>query len=219
MPVRVLDARGDGDARTIARGLRFAARHGAKVINMSFNFDPGVRAAQIPRVLNAIAYARRRGATIVAATGNEGAPSVAYPARDPRVIAVGATTEHGCRATFSNRGTGIDLTAPGGGSDAALAGDPDCAPGREGRSIYQVTLRARHPDRYGIPVGLIGTSMATPHVAAAAALVIATRTAGTRPSPEAVATRLETTARDLGAPGPDADYGAGLVDAAAATAP
>jgi serine protease len=188
------------------------------VINMSFNFDPGVRSVQIPEVLGAIAYARRRGATVVAATGNEAARSVAYPARDPRVIAVGATTEHGCMAAFSNHGTGIDVVAPGGGSDASLGGDPNCVPGREGRAIYQVTLAHRNPDRYGVPVGDMGTSMATPHVAATAALVIATRVAGPHPSPAAVAARIERTARDLGAPGADTAYGSGLVDAAAATA-
>jgi serine protease len=61
--------------------------------------------------------------------------------------------------------------------------------------------------------------MATPHVAATAALVLATRAAGASPSPDAVAARLEHTARDLGRPGYDTAYGWGLVDAAAATAP
>jgi serine protease len=219
MPVRVLDAAGGGDAVAIARGLRFAARHGAKVINLSLNFDPGVRSAQIPQVLSAIAYARRRGAVMVAASGNEDSPSVAYPARDSRVLAVGATTENGCVAGFSNRGAGIDLVAPGGGDDDALPGDPNCVTGRTGRSIYQVTLTARRPDRFGIPLDFMGTSMAAPHVAATAALVIATRAAGEHPSPDAVAARIRQTTRDLGTAGYDTTYGWGLVNAAAATAP
>jgi serine protease len=218
MPVRVLDAAGDGDAATIAAGIRFAARHGAKVINMSFNFDPGTRAAQIPRVLAAIGYARRRGAVVVAAAGNEGAPTVAYPARDPRVIAVGATTEFGCLSSFSNRGAGLDLVAPGGGSDAALPADADCVAGRSGRSIYQVTLEWPSTRRFGIGLDFVGTSMATPHVSAASALVIATGAAGPHPSPTAVTARLERTARDLGTPSYDANYGWGLLDAGAATA-
>jgi serine protease len=217
MPVRVLDAAGDGDAVAIARGLRFAARHGAKVINLSLNFDPGVRPAQIPQVLSALAYARRRGALVVAAAGNEDSPSVPYPARDSRVLAVGAITENGCVASYSNRGVGIDLVAPGGGDDDALPDDPDCVAGRTGRSIYQVTLAGRR-DRFGIGLDYIGTSMATPHVAATAALVIATRTAGPHPSPAAVAARIEQTARDLGSPGRDTTYGWGLVNAAAASA-
>jgi serine protease len=218
MPVRVLNSAGDGDAATIAAGIRFAAARGAQVINMSFNFDPGVRAAQIPQVLAAIAYARHRGAVLVAAAGNEGTPTVAYPARDPDVIAVGATTELGCLSNFSNRGAGLDIVAPGGGADAPLAGDPDCVAGRSGRSIYQVTLEWPSTRRFGIGLDYVGTSMATPHVSAAAALVIATGTAGRMPSPQAVTARLETTARDLGAPGYDPDYGWGLLDAGAATA-
>ena len=61
--------------------------------------------------------------------------------------------------------------------------------------------------------------MAVPHVAATAALVIATGTAGPNPTPAAITRRLESTARDLGAKGYDQSYGWGLVDAAAATAP
>ena len=218
MPVRVLDSAGDGNAATIAAGIRFAARHGANVINMSFNFEPAIRAAQIPQVLAAIGDAQRRGALLVAAAGNEGAPTVAYPARDPRVIAVGATTEFGCLASFSNRGAGLDLVAPGGGSDAALPEDSDCVQGRSGHSIYQVTLESPSTRRFGIGLDFVGTSMATPHVSAAAALVIATGAAGPHPSPTAVTARLERTARNLGAPGYDPDYGWGLLDAGAATA-
>ncbi len=61
--------------------------------------------------------------------------------------------------------------------------------------------------------------MATPHVSAAAALVIATGIVGRRPSPDAVEKRLESTARDLGTPGYDSRYGYGLLNAAAATQP
>jgi serine protease len=68
-------------------------------------------------------------------------------------------------------------------------------------------------------VGYQGTSMAAPHVAAAAALVIASGVLGDDPSPDDVADRLEETARDLGAPGHDRIYGWGLLDAAAATSP
>jgi serine protease len=66
--------------------------------------------------------------------------------------------------------------------------------------------------------GYVGTSMAAPHVAATAALVIASGVLGPDPSPIAVQRRLEATARDLGAPGRDHLYGWGLVDAAKATA-
>jgi serine protease len=61
--------------------------------------------------------------------------------------------------------------------------------------------------------------MATPHVSGTAALMIASGVLGPRPSPGAIEARLKATARDLGAPGPDDRYGAGLVDATAATTP
>jgi serine protease len=61
--------------------------------------------------------------------------------------------------------------------------------------------------------------MAVPHVSATAALVIASGVLGANPSPDAVERRLETTARDLGQPGPDRRYGYGLIDAGAATDP
>ena len=73
--------------------------------------------------------------------------------------------------------------------------------------------------RFGLPSGYQGTSMATPHVSAAAALVIATGIIGRRPSPDAVTKRLEATAHDLGTPGYDSRYGYGLLNAAAATQP
>jgi serine protease len=71
--------------------------------------------------------------------------------------------------------------------------------------------------RFGLPGDYMGTSMAAPHVSAAAALVIASGVLGPDPSPAAVEARLKTTARDLGLGGPDAHYGAGLLDAARAT--
>jgi serine protease len=71
--------------------------------------------------------------------------------------------------------------------------------------------------RFGIPGTYEGTSMAAPHVSAAAALAIASGLLGERPSPGAIASWLERTARDLGPPGHDDVYGAGLVDARAAT--
>jgi serine protease len=220
MPVRVLDTQGEGEASTIAEGVMFAVRHGAQVINLSLEFSPGVTAADIPELIEAIRYARRHRVLVVAAAGNEGHAAIAYPAKAPDVIAVGATTEHGCLASYSNDGSGLTLVAPGGGADADLPGDPNCHPELPpGRDVYQVTFTGSSPRRFGLPTGYEGTSMATPHVAATAALIIASGVLGRHPTPAQLTARLRTTATRLGGGGDERLYGAGLVNAAAATAP
>jgi serine protease len=216
MPVRVLDASGSGYPSQIAQGIRFAANHHARVINMSLNFSPRTDIGQISDVTRAIDYAHKRGSLVVAAAGNNGTDGVAYPARAKHALAVAATTENGCLASYSDFGTGIDLAAPGGGSDANLPYDVNCRAGRVGRPIYQMTFRPGSFSEFGEAQDT-GTSMATAHVSAAAALVIASGVLGNRPTPDAVQRRLELTARDLGTPGYDTRYGWGLVDAATAT--
>jgi serine protease len=220
MPVRVLDSQGEGEASTIAEGVRYAVKHGAQVINLSLEFSSGVTASDIPELIEALRYARRRGVLVVAAAGNEAHSAIAYPARAPDVIAVGATTEHGCLADYSNDGSGLTLVAPGGGADANLPGDPNChAESPAGRDVFQETFTGSSPRRFGLPTGYEGTSMAAPHVAATAALIIASGILGKHPSPVQLVARLRATARKLGGGGDEALYGAGLVDAAAATAP
>ena len=222
MPVRVLDSEGDGDASVIARGVRFAVSHGARVINLSLEFPTGITASDIPELISALRYANRHGVVVAAAAGNEAHAAAAFPARAPSVVAVGASTEHGCLASYSNYGTGVTLVAPGGGPDATLPGDPNCHPeAPPGQDIFlrRDLRRAPSPLKFGIPGGYEGTSMATPHVAAAAALIIASRVLGRHPTPAEVIARLKATARPLGGPGDSKLYGAGLLDAAAATAP
>ncbi len=219
MPVRVLDAEGNGDSLTIARGIRWAATHGARVINLSLEFDLSVTADQIPDVINAIDFAHHRGIIVVAAAGNDTADQLAYPAADPQTVSVGATTRDRCLAAYSNTGPGLDLVAPGGGDDASVPGDANCHPGRQLPDVFQETLLyPNDPIDFGLPNGWYGTSMAAPHVAAAAALVIASGVLGARPSPAAVLARLEKTATPLGpAPHPSQAYGYGLLNVAAAT--
>jgi serine protease len=222
MPLRVLDAHGEGDAAAIARAIRYAARNGAKVVNMSLEFDSSITAAQIPDIVSAIRYAHHLGSVVVGAAGNAAETAVAYPARTTYVISVGGTTEHGCQADYSNSGSGLDVVAPGGGQDAPLVDDPadqaNCHPDQHGRDIYQVTFT--HDVRtFGLPSNYEGTSMACPHVSAIAAMIIATGVLGKDPTPLAVEARIKQTARDLGPPGPDRRYGIGLVDAAAALNP
>jgi serine protease len=219
MPVRVLNSEGEGDASTIAEGVRFAVRHGARVINLSLEFLPGVTSGDIPELIEALRYAYRKGVTVVAAAGNESHAAIAYPARAPHVIAVGATTEHGCLAAYSNDGSRLTLVAPGGGADADLPGDPNCRPEQSpGRDISQMTFTGPSPRVFGFPGGYQGTSMAAPHVSATVALIIAARVLGSRPTVAQITARLRATARKLGDPADSSLYGAGLLDAAAATA-
>jgi serine protease len=220
MPVRVLDDAGEGDASVIAEGIRYAVRHHARIINMSLEFSNDVHASDIPELISALRYARRHRVIVVAAAGNEDSTNIPYPARGPAVIAVGASTEHGCLAAYSNHGAGIALVAPGGGADANLPGDPNCNPvAPSGRDIFQMTFTGSSPDVFGFPIGYEGTSMATPHVAATAALILAARLLGANPTPAQVTARLKGTARPLGGTADRRVYGAGLLDAAAATAP
>jgi serine protease len=220
IPVKVLNRDGDGDEDAIATGIRYAADRGADIINLSFEFGSATSAAQqIPRIAAAVRYARRQGAVIVGAAGNTSFAKVAYPAALPGIISVGGVTEHSCLAEYSNYGDGLDLVAPGGGEDAPLlGGQPGCTPqGPHGRTIVQLAF-TRKNKRFRYPVTYEGTSMAAAHVSATAALVIASGVLGPDPSAKAVEQRLKDTARDLGVPGNDRRYGAGMIDAGAATA-
>ncbi|MHB1860480.1 MAG: S8 family serine peptidase [Solirubrobacteraceae bacterium] len=218
MPVRVLDARGEGEASTIAKGVRFAVNHGAQVINLSLVFSASVTAAEIPELLSAIAYAHAHGVVLVAAAGNNASTDVPYPARDRFVISVGASTEYGCLASYSDYGPHVDIVAPGGGSNARLPQDSNCSAAGTGRDVFQETFLGSNPRVFGLPGGYEGTSMAAPDVSATAALVIASGVLGAHPSPAAVRYRLEQTARPLGGPAYERDFGHGLLDAAAASA-
>ncbi|MDK2931786.1 MAG: serine protease [Bacillota bacterium] len=187
MPLKVTDDSGSGylDLSMIIEALRYAADHGANVVNMSFQIG-GATTGEDPFMDQAIEYAYNKGVTMVAAAGNDGEPWVAYPARDPRVIAVGAVGPDLARATWSNYGSEVDVVAPG--ADIL--------------STWPTNSFANAS----------GTSMATPHVAGLAALMIASGVRG----PAAVAKALHETAMDLGSPGRDSEYGWGVVNAHAA---
>jgi serine protease len=227
MPLRVLDFEGRGYPGTIARAIRYAVSHGANIINLSLELYDAPPAPPIPRsvtasrsVRSALAEARSAGVLVVAAAGNSFDSRVPGKRYDTLALNVGGTTEHGCLGSYSNHGPGVDVVAPGGGADATIAGDPDCQPTLpSGRDISGVSFPTGEPRHFEILPRFRGTSTAAPHVTGVAALVIASGVLGRRPTPAALERHIERTARDLGAPGRDRFYGAGIVDATAATAP
>ena len=199
MPVRVLEPDLSGSPRTIARGLRFAADHGADVANLSIAGPSPSRPLE-----DAIAYASSKGVTVVAAAGNDAVDSVSFPAAYPQVLAVGALLRDRGRAYYSNYGRALDLVAPGGDREAYEGG---------GDGVLQQTLRGG-PSTFCYCF-MASTSAAAAQVSGAAALLVAS---GRADSPDDVRSALLSSARDLGPRGRDAEYGAGLVQASSALA-
>ncbi|MGQ3683599.1 MAG: S8 family serine peptidase [Candidatus Loosdrechtia sp.] len=206
MPVKVLNKDGLGTYANIAEGIYFATDNGAQVINMSFGSTSESKTLE-----NALAYAYGKGITIVCAAGNQGRtgndeddPPVYPAAYNAYCIAVGATRYDEKRSYYSNRGSYIDITAPGG--DLYVDQNKD----GYGDGVLQQT--------FGNNMASFayyfyqGTSMACSHVAGVAALLISHGITG----PDTIRLALETTAKDKGPSGWDREYGWGIVDAAAA---
>ncbi len=198
MPVKALGANGSGSVSGIADGIRWAADHGAHVINMSFGTTASP--ALLTALQEAIEYAASRGVVLVAASGNSSGASPMYPAAYPEVISVGATLYSRALAGYSNRGN--ELCAPGGtntGEDLSGVGAPDM--------ILQNTF---DPNTHAVcSFGywfFAGTSMAAPHVAALAALVKSE-------NPALTAAEIRQALRDTADPSVTDDCGFGLVDA------
>jgi serine protease len=195
MPLKVLSAQGMGTSTAIADAIRYAADHGARVMNLSLG-GGGHSAA----MADAVAYARRRGALVVCAAGNSGSRGVSYPAAYPGALAVSAVGPRGTLAPYSSFGPEVRIAAPGG--DKSLG---------EESGVLQQTLAEGDPSKSAYR-WFQGTSMATPHVAGAAALVASLGVT----SPAAIERALLGTTKT---PPDGADkerYGAGLLDAAAA---
>jgi serine protease len=211
MPLRVIGV-GGGNAFEIAEAVRFAVGlanvsgmlpdQPAAIINLSLG-----RETKSTTEEEAVRAAWEAGIVLIGAAGNEISSEPSYPSALSEVINVSAIDMQFERALYSNHGDTIDLAAPGGFTGADFNGDgfPDGILSTGARD-FSSGLNLR----YGYSSG---TSVAAPHVAGVAALVMAAN-----PDLAAVEVReiLETTAVDLGDPGRDDDFGHGLVDAAAA---
>lgn len=200
MPIRVLRPDLSGSATAVARGLRFAADHGADIANLSI---AGPSRTRIMR--EAVAYAVAKGVTVIAAAGNDGRATVSWPAAEPQVIAVGAVARDLTRAQYSNFGARLDLVAPSG---AGVRGDSGFGPAD---GVVAQTLKGG-PSQFCFCF-TASTSAAAALVSGVAALIVG---AGEADGPAAIRAALLRSARDLGPDGRDDEYGAGLVQAAGA---
>jgi serine protease len=201
LPVKVLDDTGSGSFADIAEGVFYAVNNGAHVINMSLGTNARFGITHDPIMDPALDYAYEKGVTVVCASGNDGSKkNVSYPAIYPTTIAVGATDYSNQVTRYSNKGKGLDLVAPGGDLSKDLNSDG------YGDGVLQETLVNGAWGYYFFD----GTSMASPHVAALAALLIAEAVAIT---PDEVYTVLTSTTLDLEDPGYDKSSGYGLVQA------
>jgi serine protease len=190
MPVKVLSKAGWGTLADVAEGIRFAADHGAQIINLSLGGPSRSRIIE-----DAVRHAIDRGALVVAAAGNSGR-SVGYPAAYEGVLAVSATDSNDTIAWFSSRGPQVGIAAPGVGVTQQTV----CQAGRNKCEIFGT---------------FSGTSMASPHVAGSAALVMGLGVT----DPDAARSALVGTARAerTASAGRSPElYGAGIVDAASA---
>ncbi len=187
--VKVLDRAGSGYVSDIVVGMEWSVDNGMQVISMSLGLS-----SDIVSLNEACDNAYDAGIVVVAAAGNSGPGdnTVSYPAKYDSVIAVSATNGTDAIASFSSRGPEVELAAPG------------------------VVVYSTVPGGYTTKSG---TSMACPHVAGTAALVIASGITDENNNGginDEVRARLTETADDMGAMGPDSQYGYGLVNASKA---
>ena len=201
MPLKVLSASGSGSVAGIADAIRYAADHNAKVINMSLG---GAFPSTVLK--KAVKYAHDKGVTVVCAAGNESRGKVGYPAAYPGAVAVSATQFDESITFYSNYGKDIDIAAPGGNTRVDQNGDgmPD--------GVLQNTIVIGDPTKDGY-FTYMGTSMASPHAAGVAALVVGEGVT----NPDQVEAILKASARKPQNQSYNVEkYGAGIIDAPAA---
>ncbi|AKF82068.1 peptidase S8 [Myxococcus fulvus 124B02] len=197
MPVKVLNHFGGGTTADIADAIRFAADKGVNVINMSLG---GGGYSQV--MAQAVEYARKKGVTVVAAAGNGGRAHVEFPAAYPGAVAVSAVGPERSLAPYSSYGKELDIAAPGGDKRRGDAG-----------GIIQNTIDPRDVSR-SVYASYQGTSMATPHVAAVAAMLYSAGAKG----PDEVEKALYAGATKVADQAWTEQYGHGLLNAEASLA-
>jgi subtilisin family serine protease len=206
MPLKVLNFLGRGRSTGIAEAVYYAARHGARVINLSLG---GPELSTVEG--RAIEWAARQGAVIVVAAGNMGEDTAKHgPAGVRHVITVAATDPDDKRAGFSNRGQAVKLAAPG----------VEILSLRARRTDFQLVAGAKGYQPGAAFVGpearyyrATGTSFAAPFVSGVASLLLARNPALTGVQIERM---LLMSADDVDAPGWDVYTGAGRINAARA---
>ena len=188
--VKVLNSGGSGTYSWVASGIRWCADNTMNRTVISLSLGGSSNSSVL---YDAVVHAVSRGKLVVAAAGNDGCNGcVGYPARFSQAIAVACTTSSRALCGFSSRGPEVDIAAPG----------------------YDVVSAWHTSDTAYNTIS--GTSMSTPHVSGAAALLWSKHTTLTAAG---LRTLLEQTALDLGTPGVDGSFGAGELNVAAAMSP
>jgi thermitase len=191
LSIRVLDAHMAGNTAMLAKGIDAAVAAGAHVINLSLNADVSLaRTLDITDpMVGAMQRAVAAGVVVVAAAGNQGLPLCSQPLAVTGILCVAAVDKAQKITAYSNYAVRVDVVAPGGDDVDGIA---STAPG-------------------GGYAAMRGTSQATPQVSALAALLVARGLRG-----QQIVDRIKQTARDLGTPGQDLEFGYGIIDMNAA---
>lgn len=206
VPVKVMDNNGQGALEILAKGIKYAADIGAKIINMSLT----IATAFMPSILReAIDYAYSLGCLLIVAAGNSSADVSGYiPANNNKVLTVSATDRNDAIASFSNYGNDVDVAAPGVGILSLRADDTDMYEGTLGYSPGANFVPSYNSGTQYYWAN--GTSMSTAYVSGLAALIYAENPSF---SNDIVMNKIRFSSRDLGTAGFDRYFGYGAIDA------
>lgn len=215
MPIKALSAAGFYTSDNAAAGLHYAADNGADVVNNSWGCGG---CFSDPVTEEGVTYAHGFGVVVVFAAGNDNHDVVSNaPQNQPETLLVSAFDENDQKASFSSFGLMVDVAAPG-GSNVLLPGET-CGGGFSSANILSLesSILVIDPDCVVSPgyLRIQGTSMAAPHVAGLAALILADRPTLTN---EEVRQVIRTSADDVDAPGVDVNSGRGRINATQALA-